>query len=607
MSHDNEVGVKRGQIIAEKYRLVDMLGRGGMGTVWRADHLSLLSPVAVKVIKPTIAKNPTSLARFLREAKAAALIRSPHVVQILDHGSDGDVAYICMELLEGESLLSRIKRDKRLSAPVTATVVTHVGRAIGKAHDAGIIHRDLKPDNIFLVPNEDEIIAKVLDFGIAKSNVFNLNGAESSPQTQTGALLGTPYYMSPEQATGSKDVDSRSDLWALAVIAFECIIGKRPFQSDSLGDLVLQICSRPKPVPSEHGIVPAGFDGWFDRATQRDPELRFQSAKELSGALRKVVRAVPTVARPASQLVPSTVLRPLGSMGSPAGQNADAADEDDTVTWDSDEHSSELGASSQDLAPIPASSGMPTGEPIGDEQTDGAASAAAATSLGTFSHSGTATGPPTGGRTDPTPPGDAPAIASPPVQVTMARESRAATAPSPQAFNPQAAGVAAVADPSSVGLSSLETLEPLAKTTPPRGRSLMLGAVAGGVLVGVVAITVGLALRDDGSSAPAASTTATDTDTNPRRAVEPTEPLSPTATAENTPEVVASSAVNTGDGDPDSSATDPSATASAAPSPPTPRPASRPPVSHAPPRRPAPPRPAPAPRPPPPDDDVLGI
>jgi serine/threonine-protein kinase len=285
----DELGVEAGQVIAGKYRLVELLGRGGMGSVWRCDHLSLLSPIALKVIKPDVAKNKNSVARFMREAKAAAMLRSPHVVQVLDHGMEGDIAFIAMELLEGESLHRRLKRQKQLQPAVVATIMTHVGRAMQKAHDSGIVHRDLKPDNIFLVQNDDEVMAKVLDFGIAKSAVFALNATGESPQTQTGALLGTPYYMSPEQATGQKNVDHRADLWAIAVITYECLLGRRPYQSDSLGDLVLQICSRPQPVPSHYGRVPLGFDEWFGRAQSRDPNERYQSAKELTRALREVL------------------------------------------------------------------------------------------------------------------------------------------------------------------------------------------------------------------------------------------------------------------------------------------------------------------------------
>ncbi|HVW29721.1 MAG TPA: serine/threonine-protein kinase [Polyangiaceae bacterium] len=272
-----------GHVIANKYRLVRQLGKGGMGSVWAADHLALSSQVAVKIIDPSIAKNEEALARFLREAQAAAALRSPHVVQTFDYGVHESVPFIAMELLEGESLAQRLDVVKQLPLDETARVLTQVGRAIARAHEAGIVHRDLKPDNIFLVKNDDEEIAKVLDFGIAKATGGALG---NSSQTRTGAILGTPYYMSPEQAEGNRSVDHRTDLWSLAIIAFECVTGKRPFESDALGDLILQICVRPIKMPSTVAPVPPAFDAWYATATQRDPAQRFQSARELTIALR---------------------------------------------------------------------------------------------------------------------------------------------------------------------------------------------------------------------------------------------------------------------------------------------------------------------------------
>jgi serine/threonine-protein kinase len=258
-----------------------------MGAIWRAEHLSLEAPVAVKLIDRDAVHDEQTVARFLREAKAAASLRSPHVVQIIDYGVDDGVPFIVMELLEGETLAQRLKRVKRLNASDTARFLTHTARAVGRAHEAGIVHRDLKPENVFIVHNEDEEIAKVLDFGVAKFERGAL--AIEGEKTRTGSILGTPYYMSPEQAQGNKAVDYRSDLWSLAVIAFECLCGKRPFFSDGLGDLVLQICVRDLPVPSEVASVPIGFDAWFARATQRDPANRFQSAREMSEALREAL------------------------------------------------------------------------------------------------------------------------------------------------------------------------------------------------------------------------------------------------------------------------------------------------------------------------------
>jgi serine/threonine-protein kinase len=277
----------RDRVLVGRYRLDERLGAGGMGSIWRAHHLVLQAPVAVKLIDREAVPDEETLGRFMREAQSAASLRSPHVVQILDYGVDDKLPFIVMELLEGENLAQRLRRLGRLGSSETARIVTHIGRAMGRAHEANIVHRDLKPENVFLVRNEDEEIAKVLDFGVAKVTVGALG--EQGSRTRTGSILGTPYYMSPEQAQGNKTVDHRSDLWSLGVIAFECLTGKRPFYSDGLGDLVLQICIRDIPVPSEVSSVPVGFDAWFARAVARDPEARFQSARELSDALREVL------------------------------------------------------------------------------------------------------------------------------------------------------------------------------------------------------------------------------------------------------------------------------------------------------------------------------
>jgi serine/threonine-protein kinase len=285
-----ESAVSAGHVLVGRYRLEAQLGAGGMGTIWRAQHLVLNAPVAVKVIDRTVVPDEETLSRFMREAQSAAALRSPHVVQILDYGIDGRVPFMAMELLEGENLAQRIKRVKRLSPRETARVLTHIGRAISRAHEAGIVHRDLKPENVFIVKNEDEELAKVLDFGVAK---VERHALEEGTRTRTGSILGTPFYMSPEQAQGNRTVDSRSDLWSMGVIAFECLTGKRPFYSDGLGDLVLAICVRDIPMPSEVAPVPIGFDAWWLRAVARDPEKRFQSAKELTDALREALGVAP--------------------------------------------------------------------------------------------------------------------------------------------------------------------------------------------------------------------------------------------------------------------------------------------------------------------------
>jgi serine/threonine-protein kinase len=187
-----------------------------------------------------------------------------------------------MELLDGEDLGKRLARLGRLAPHELLTIVTQVCRALTKAHSQGIVHRDLKPDNIFLVRDDDREITKVLDFGIAKAAGSGAPGAS----TRTGAMLGTPYYMSPEQAQGTKAVDARSDLWSLAVIVFEALTGQRPFESEALGDLLMKIIVEPIPLPSQVvRELPPAIDAWWARACQRDPAKRFQSAKELDDGL----------------------------------------------------------------------------------------------------------------------------------------------------------------------------------------------------------------------------------------------------------------------------------------------------------------------------------
>ncbi len=275
-----------GQVLVGRYRLIRPLSSGSMGTVWRAADLTLGSPVAIKMLGPLYAKDETVRARFHQEAQAAATLRSPNVVQILDHGVDNDVPFIAMELLEGEDLAHRLGRVRTLSRAETARIFADVARAVRKAHDAGIVHRDLKPDNIFLARDDDREVAKVLDFGVAKTRLYGSEGMG----TQAGVLIGTLPYMSPEQAQGVT-VDYRSDLWALGVIAFECVCGRAAIKAEAPGAMILEICSEPLPVPSRVASVPVppAFDDWFLQACSRDPNARFPSATAMVEALREAL------------------------------------------------------------------------------------------------------------------------------------------------------------------------------------------------------------------------------------------------------------------------------------------------------------------------------
>jgi serine/threonine-protein kinase len=274
--------VSTGRVIAQKYRLLYELGRGGMGSVWAAEHLSLGTHVAIKLIDRQ-APSATALLRFEQEARAAAQLRSPHVVQVLDYGVDGKTPYLVMELLEGQSLSRKLAREGLLTPAETWIVVKHVVRAITRAHEQGFVHRDLKPDNVFLVEAADEPLVKVLDFGTAKA----LLGPDLA-LTKTGAMMGTPAYASPEQIMGL-DIDTRSDLWSLGVMTFECLTGILPFSRPSLQTLLTAICREPIVVPSDVADVPEGFDAWFARAVQRHPNERFQTARELEEELRPLI------------------------------------------------------------------------------------------------------------------------------------------------------------------------------------------------------------------------------------------------------------------------------------------------------------------------------
>ncbi|MDF3066407.1 MAG: putative serine/threonine-protein kinase pknH [Polyangiaceae bacterium] len=288
-------------VLAGRYRLERQLGKGGMGSVWLAEHLALRSWVAVKLMDPAIAATPEGAERFRREAMAAASLRSAHVVQVLDYGVHETTPYLVMELLNGESLAGCLEREKRLAPERTVTIMTQVARALGRAHAAGIVHRDLKPDNVFLVREDDQELVKILDFGIAKTPASTFGGME----TKTGVTMGTPYYMSPEQVEGKKAVDLRTDLWAMAVITCECMTGVRPFDGSTYGELLLNICARPIAPPSAQGFMLRGFDEWFAKATSRDAEQRFGSAQELVNALRDVVAGHATAAALPSAVVPS--------------------------------------------------------------------------------------------------------------------------------------------------------------------------------------------------------------------------------------------------------------------------------------------------------------
>lgn len=274
-----------GQLIAGRFQLEAPLGAGGMGEVWKAKHVGLGVECAVKFLHPDAARKPGVRARFEREARAAAQLRSPHVVHIMDVGEEGERPYIAMELLAGEDLAQRLIRVGALQPREVALLVTQIARGLQKVHAAGLVHRDLKPANIFLARDDGEETVKLLDFGVVKQV-----DAQDAARTKTGSMLGTPHFMSPEQAQGAKEVDYRSDLWSLGVIAFRALTGRLPFDADTLAELLLKIVRESPPMPSHVAPwVTPSFDAWFLKATAREPTHRFGSALEMAEALCAVL------------------------------------------------------------------------------------------------------------------------------------------------------------------------------------------------------------------------------------------------------------------------------------------------------------------------------
>jgi eukaryotic-like serine/threonine-protein kinase len=278
--------IRPGLIIGGKYRLEEEIGKGSMGTVYRAVHVTLGQRVAIKLISGEHLQSLEARKRFGVEAKAAAKLRSRHVVQVYDDGEtpEGN-PYIVLEYLEGETLEQRLEREHDLPLADAVRIVGHVGRALARAHAQGIVHRDLKPANIFLVKSDDDDvgwIAKVLDFGIAK-----LENQGEKGTTQAGTVLGTPLFMSPEQVRGASSVDHRADLYSLGMCLFHMLTSEFAFYSDNYSDILVGICTQPLPLlRTSAPWVPETVEQWFQRACAKEPLDRFQSADEMTEALQ---------------------------------------------------------------------------------------------------------------------------------------------------------------------------------------------------------------------------------------------------------------------------------------------------------------------------------
>jgi serine/threonine-protein kinase len=290
--------LEAGTLVAGRYRVEREIGRGGMAQVYEAKHIEIGKRVAVKVLAAEFITSPVVVERFLREARAAAAVRSPYICDVYDSGKlDDDRPFLVMELLVGESLYERMVRVRQFDAATTTRVMTHVARGLMKAHAVNVVHRDLKPENIFLTTNEEgEMLAKVLDFGLAKFYAPTGEGVAQARLTREGAVFGTPAYMSPEQVQGQGTVDHRADVWALGCITFEAFTGRTVWSTDKgIAMTFAQIASAPLPsILKYRPDLPPAIEKWFGKALARDVEDRFQSAKEFADALAVALEQAPT-------------------------------------------------------------------------------------------------------------------------------------------------------------------------------------------------------------------------------------------------------------------------------------------------------------------------
>jgi serine/threonine-protein kinase len=279
------VGVVEGQLLAGKYRVERVLGVGGMGVVVAAHHIGLNEKVAIKVLLPELAVNPMAVGLFAREARAAVRIKSENVVRVLDVGTlETGAPYMVMEYLEGSDLSAWVQRGP-LPVKQAVDFVIQTCVAIAEAHGLGIVHRDLKPSNLFCVRGADgRLSIKVLDFGISKVTDAVASGLTYS--TRTGALLGSPRYMSPEQMQSAKAVDGRTDIWSLGIILYELLTGHRPFDSESIPEIIVRIVTHtPLSMRALRSDVPEGLESVFGRCTEKDRDQRYGNVAELAVAL----------------------------------------------------------------------------------------------------------------------------------------------------------------------------------------------------------------------------------------------------------------------------------------------------------------------------------
>jgi tRNA A-37 threonylcarbamoyl transferase component Bud32 len=520
---------KPGEVIAGKYRVDRLLGVGGMGAVVAATHLGLGQTVAIKFLLAEVAQSANSVARFQREAQAAAMIQSDHVARVSDVGTlDSGTPYMVMEFLQGEDLSEALQRG---ALPVTFAVrcVLEAAEALAEAHQMGIVHRDLKPANLFLAQRpEGTARVKVLDFGISK-----MVTGPGANLTRTSALMGSPVYMAPEQMESAKNVDARSDIWALGTILFESLTGIIPFAGDTLPEICAKILTAEAPSLLQiWPDAPPGLAQAIARALQKKPEHRYQTLVEMADAL------VPYGDAEAAKSA-AVVRRVLGAGGAPAsvvGTGQHAALSGMTVA----------GRPPGPFTPTGVTTGAPTGsgpylaQPMPAQGAMGASYAATASGMGSAPLMAVGTGPhaalapPAAGSypsqaamvgTGPHAALAPPAAGSYPSQAAMVGSVAYAGAPAALGSQPSAMGTMGGHRPAGVGVGAAQahgmpmptgvtTAPPFSQTMggtgPRRSRAGLVAVVVVGCLaVGVagIALVVVRGADQTEAQAPAASGT----------------------------------------------------------------------------------------------------
>ncbi len=300
------------------YEVVELLGEGAMSTVWLALHTFTGRRAAIKFLRPELLQDESAVARFLDESRVTRAIRHPNVIDITDAGvlCDGRAPYLMMEFLDGESLRLRLQRSRSLPIHEAVEIACQIASALAAAHDLQIVHRDLKPENLYLVPDETragQVRVKVLDFGIAKQ-CGSMN--DNSARTQTGALLGTPQYMSPEQCLGvPSGIDHRTDIYALGTILYEMLCGQVPFVREGFGEILIgQIFEDPPSLRTRLPEIPESLERVVLRALAKNPEERFAFMQDFAQAVHEAVPGSARTAKPdehhAFQPLGAPLLRP---------------------------------------------------------------------------------------------------------------------------------------------------------------------------------------------------------------------------------------------------------------------------------------------------------